>query len=737
MKNLRAKLKMLSWNGLGRRCAAWCLGIVAVCLMAAQDQPATPPAEPKQADSPVPTEAYLIRVPLPLVDREDTQVIAAVDQLLAQMPPAGTRPILVLEFATADGRKSAGTRFERALALARFLAGDRLNRVRTVAYLPQDITGHAVLPVLACEEIIMAPDAQLGAAGQEEQTIDNMVREAYREIASRRRTIPVPVVLGMLDPNVSVTEVQLVDGGARYVLADELEAIRQESEVWKEGTIVQPGDLGLFTGRELRLEFGFVSHLANNRRELEEALEVLPGTLEDQVVKGESWRGLQIDVTGRLVTRTANEFVRAVQASQTGQPVNLICVPVDSPGGEPAAALQIVNALADAGPDVRTVAFVESEARSVAALILLACNEAYAAEDCQLGGPGITALSAADRADLRSVLQDLAQQQGADWSVWQALVDPSVAVFRYRHEETGQLRYLCEEERASLADAAKWIREGRLETEQGISGLLAQQVGLVRANVDSLPAVLDELNIDGELAVARSNQAITAIERLAGQPWFARTLLFVAFFALITEASAPGMGVAGFVSSLCFLLFFWSQFLNGTAGWLEVVLFLGGLTCIAIEILIIPGFGVFGIGGGIMVLASIVLASQTFVIPQNSYQFDQLPNSLMPIVFAGGGMMTALWIMRRMLKESPLFRLLTLAPPDEEELEQLESIVDWSYLSGKRGTAVTQLTPSGKARFGDDIIDVVSDGSVVPRGDAVVVTEVRGNHVLVEPVGEG
>ena len=48
------------------------------------------------------------------------------------------------------------------------------------------------------------------------------------------------------------------------------------------------------------------------------------------------------------------------------------------------------------------------------------------------------------------------------------------------------------------------------------------------------------------------------------------TLLFVAFFALITEASAPGIGIAGFISGLCFLLFFWSQFLSGTAGWLAV-----------------------------------------------------------------------------------------------------------------------------------------------------------------------
>ncbi len=49
--------------------------------------------------------------------------------------------------------------------------------------------------------------------------------------------------------------------------------------------------------------------------------------------------------------------------------------------------------------------------------------------------------------------------------------------------------------------------------------------------------------------------------------------------------------MAGFISGISFLLFFWSQFLNGTAGWLELILFTGGLACIALEIFVLPGFG--------------------------------------------------------------------------------------------------------------------------------------------------
>ena len=57
---------------------------------------------------------------------------------------------------------------------------------------------------------------------------------------------------------------------------------------------------------------------------------------------------------------------------------------------------------------------------------------------------------------------------------------------------------------------------------------------------------------------------------------------------------------------------------------LEIVLFLVGVACLVLEVFIIPGFGIFGLGGGVMVLASLVLASQTFVLPATSGEVREL-----------------------------------------------------------------------------------------------------------------
>ena len=64
-------------------------------------------------------------------------------------------------------------------------------------------------------------------------------------------------------------------------------------------------------------------------------------------------------------------------------------------------------------------------------------------------------------------------------------------------------------------------------------------------------------------------------------------------------------------------------------------LFLAGISCLLLEVFVLPGFGIFGLGGGAMVLASLILASQTFIWPRNEYQFDQLERSLLTIADRG------------------------------------------------------------------------------------------------------
>jgi membrane-bound ClpP family serine protease len=241
--------------------------------------------------------------------------------------------------------------------------------------------------------------------------------------------------------------------------------------------------------------------------------------------------------------------------------------------------------------------------------------------------------------------------------------------------------------------------------------------------------------LENDVALVEPGWADYLIDALAS-PAVAWVLLLVGGAAFFVELHAPGVGIGGFVAGVCFLLYFWSRHLDGTAGWLEVLLFMAGICCILLEIFVLPGSGVFGLGGGMLVISSLILASQTFVLPRNEYQMHQLRDSLLGLAAVAAGIVIAAILMRRYLPHTPMLRHMLLEPPSGDELADLslrESVVDFSHLVGEQGVATTQLTPSGKARFGQSVVDVIASGEVIPRGAQVVVVEAYGNRVVVRP----
>lgn len=695
-------------------------------------------ADPPVAESHEPPPVQLVRIPLPVTGPVDRRVQASIEQLLerwSKLPSGQRRPILVLEFRAGGGRDGGGgaSQFEQALSLARYLSGARLARIRTVAWLTGPVAGHAVLPVLACEQIIVAPEAELGRAGADEPHVDQTLRSAYRDLADRRRTLPVPLVMGMLDEQPAVYRVQTLDG-TRFVLEDDLPELRQEVAVSSVEQLVPRGELANFTGNELRLELGFATHLARDRAELAAALRVPPGRIQEDPTLGDETRPLLVELVGPIQRDNIAWIERGLREQIDGQRVNLVFLMIDSPGGSLTNSLRLASYLAELDTGrVRTVAYVPSEARSDAALIALAADLLMVGEHAVLGGPGHQRIGPQALEDARPAVQQIARQKARPWSLLMAMLDQELTIRRYQQEGTGAVRFLAADELAEQTDVEDWRAADQLPTASGLRGPLVVETGLAAKQAANLAEVQAAFQVTEGLPAVRPNWAHRLIEFLAS-PRVAGTLLFVGWFALMFEFMSPGLGLPGFLSAVCFLLFFWSSVLHGTAGWLEILLFVAGIVFVALEILVLPGVGAFGIGGAAMIVASIILASQTFVIPRNPYEWSQVPNSLLVLSAAGAGMILSLLCMPRLLTQAPWFRRIALESPDAIEREAIryqESLVHWDYLVGKRGVTVTPLTPSGKAQFGDELVDVISDGDLVPAGADIRVAEVRGNEVVV------
>ena len=674
-------------------------------------------------------EAVAVEVRLPITGTRDTQVEAAILRQLDRLKRGNERGVLVLRFDPADDGSSGGSDFGRSLELARFLCDGRLDGIKTVAFLPAGATGHAVLVALACEEIVMPADAVFGPANADEPAVDDAMRAAYVQIATRRRTVPPAVAVALLDPSATVTRVA-TDDGEQFVAARDVEAIRQKSAVLDTEELT-PLPLAL-TGRRAR-ELGFVRMLAKTPAELARGLGVDERVLAIDPSLDGGWKAAQIVLAGPI---TADSVARARQQIEraVADGANFLCLRVDSAGGSPEQSLVLANRLAAFdSARVRTVAYVPRQARGDAALVALACDELVMHPDAVLGGEGDAAIGGRQAtAVTASWREGVAKQRERSWSLPVAVVVPGIDVEQATQQETGRVEYFSSEELAARDDRDSWKVGAKVGTGPiQLTGRSAESFGLATHVVDGFAGLVQAYGLTGDIALSEPGWADRLLDALAS-PGLAWLLLLIGGAGLYIELHTPGFGLGGFVSMVAFIVYFWSQYLHGTSGWLEVMLFLAGLFCLAAEIFVLPGFGVLGLGGGVLLIASLVLASQSFVLPTNDYQIRQLQWSLLGILGAAVGVSLLGVLLRRWLPSTPVLRNVLLEPPsavdDTLEEDGLEALI------GMEGTTTTRLAPAGKARIDGRVREVSSDGSLVEPGTPVRVVEVRGGRVLVKPL---
>lgn len=685
-------------------------------------------------------EGYLLQVALPIRSEGAAALRRELEQLAAAVEgrAAGRRTPVVLQFGSpsaaaeeADGR---GSSFEASLSLARWLTGRGARSLRVVAYVAGPVEGHAVLPVLACDEFVVAPTARLGNAQADEAETEEAIALVYGAIAAGRGVVPPAVVQAMVDRELELVHVTQIDGTERFVAGEELAELRAAGEAWKETQLSEAGRPAVFSADQLR-SYRWASQVVDSRDALAQWLGVSRFRTPSATDAGT--RGaVRLDVSGPINGSRVRRFESNIVAALDSDEVDSLFVTIDSPGGDLGSSLQLAYAVADliARPGA-AIGYVEGAARGDAALVAVACKPLYLHRQARLGGGGAQRIEPGEVRDLREAIEQLAEQTGRSAALLVGLIDPEAQVYRYTHRRTGQVAYF-EGDRLKEGEAEQWQRGDRIGMADGISAAEAVALGLAEGEADSASLAARRGGLEDVPRPLSDRRVVHAVEWLGGLPGLAPLLLFLGFLALSVEMSAPGLGLPGFISLLCFIMFFWMKFLSGTAEWLEVTLFVGGVLCILLEVLVVPGVGVFGIGGITMVVAAIVLASQTFVIPRNAYQYAQTTRGLLTVLAACGGIVGGLAVLRFLLPGMPMFGQLVMPGPDSDEMieqEQREHLVHYEWLLGREGVAVTPLRPAGKARFDDQIVAVISDGSPVSSGEPLRVIEVHGNRVVVEP----
>ena len=679
----------------------------------------------------------LIDVPVPLTDTEAARLIERWRDVSAGATGEGRRTVVLRHRGESDA--GAETAFETALKVARAMTSTEFRRLKFVSWVQGEVVGHSTLPVLASDQLVMAPGAVLADAGAGEASADETVAVAYRSIAGRRALFPPAVVAALVDAGQSLTQVEKVGGGRTLALGEELDSLRAAGDVLREeswGTAGIPLRLDAKRLRDARI----ASQVTDREEQVTELLGL--ASLERRTLgdaAGEA-RGALMEIIGSIAPNRSRRWQSNLQATLDGGEVNTWLVSIDSHGGNLSESATLAAWFAAPPPPLRTVAgFVRGEARGDAALVALACKPLLIKPDALLGGPGADAIDSSRLADYDELIVQIARDTGRPESLIRGLLDRQSEVYRYTHRRTGRVRYATQAEIGQDAEDTdlerdRWERGPRIELADGLTAADAVELGLADGVADSLEAAARRAGLD-EIPPPLSDRAIVRfVEQVGRSQGLAIFLLFVGFVMLSSEAGAPGLGIPGFLAMVCFAAFFWIKFLAGTAEWLELLAFALGILCIAIELFVLPGFGVFGIGGLLLTMLGVVLMSQTFVIPRNVYQLEVFTRGIWIALGSLAAMIGGLVLIRALMPSVPLFRGLVMETPDALEAETRERLADFTHLQGQEGVATTPLRPSGKARFGDELVAVVSDGTAIGSGEAIRVLEVRGNRVVVEKV---
>jgi membrane-bound serine protease (ClpP class) len=441
---------------------------------------------------------------------------------------------------------------------------------------------------------------------------------------------------------------------------------------------------------------------------------------------------------------------RLAEAEKLG--AECIVLDIDSPGGEIDVMMDLLRMLGE-HKDRQTVAYIRHEALSCAAMIALACQRIEMHPDAIMGDVGVIVGAPLTpfeyvpeklRSPIVTTIRTLADSSGRPAALAEAMVDKDITVYRAQHRQDGRVAYFTNEEWESLGDDHEWekgtpVFEARENNFLTVNGQRAVELGLAEATTRSLDSTLDSLRAERPVRVLAWNWTDSTIE-LLNHPGITVILLIVGFAALLFELSSPGLGLGGLLSLLCFSLFFWSRFLGGTAGWLEVTLFLTGLAFVLAEVFLLPGFGVAGITGAGLLVTSLVMASRRVWVPESAADWGDLGWGVLTVCGALATVLVLAFFAADHFGQMPFFKKLVLQPPtahagvgllQEGQKKGVEQ-APWERVSvGDLGVSLSALRPGGKAQFGEDVLDVSTEGEFIDADQPIRVYRKQGIRLIV------
>ncbi len=376
---------------------------------------------------------------------------------------------------------------------------------------------------------------------------------------------------------------------------------------------------------------------------------------------------------------------------------------------------------------IPVVVFVDNNAASAGALISLACDRIYMRTGASIGAATVVNQTGEKMPDkyqsyMRSTMRATAEAHGKD-----TIITAQDTTYKWKRDP--MIAEAMVDERVYIPNV---IDSGKILT---FTPDEAVKNGYCEGICESVEEVL-RLNSMEDAQIVEYHP--TALEKFIGfmvNPIVSGILIMLILGGIYFEMQSPGIGFALLVAIVGAVLYFSPLYLEGLAANWEILIFVIGLILIALEIFVVPGFGVTGISGITLAFSGLVLS----LIKNVDFSFDQVHSSDLLIAVATvmigsiGGIGLAIYLSQKLFTaETGRFSHMSLHETMSLESGYLGVDPELLLLNGRKGITITTLRPSGKINIDGQSYDAIAVTGMIDKGTNIVVTKVESAQLYVE-----
>lgn len=404
---------------------------------------------------------------------------------------------------------------------------------------------------------------------------------------------------------------------------------------------------------------------------------------------------------------------------------NAIIIDMNTYGGEVSYADSIRTKILNSS--IPVIVFIDNNAASAGALISIACDKIYMREGATIGAASVVNQTGQKLPDkyqsyMRGTMRATAEAHGKDTVVtandtvikWKR--DPLIAEAMV--DERTVIPGINGPGKVLTFTTQEALKHGYCDgVAQNIQEVIRKESGNQPYELQKFqPSVWD--NIKGFLM----------------SPFLQSILIMLIIGGIYFELQSPGIGLALVVAIAAAVLYFAPLYIDGLAANWEIILFVIGFILIALEILVIPGFGIAGISGILLVVIGMILS----LLNNVKFNFDSVnPDDSMKAVLTvisglilGFGMILYL---SNKIGSKGMFKKLALNTTLANKEGYVGVSLDAVSLVGQTGIAFTVLRPSGKVKITNKIYDAISNNGIFIEKDAeIIVVRYETGQVYVE-----